>query len=212
MSVQQLTAEQTRQMMVLVSDRMIASIDVLTQADRMGDGDHGEGMARGFTAANQKLEQGSFSSVGPVFDSVGMSLIGNVGGAAGAIFGTMFREGAKGLSDGAAFDAGALSRLLSDGLEAVKKRGRAAVGQKTMVDALEPAAKKAAEMGDCDLGPALVDVTESARVGMESTKAMIATLGKAKTLGERTLGHADPGAVSMHLILKFMSEFVSAMA
>lgn len=107
------------------------------------------------------------------------------------------------------FDSQALSHILSDGLAAVKQRGKAQAGDKTMVDALEPAALKAQEVTSAPLDGALPAVTEAAREGMEKTKDMVAAIGKAKTLGQRSLGHPDPGAVSTYLILKFMTEYVT---
>ena len=102
-----------------------------------------------------------------------------------------------------------LALALQDGLQAVKDRGKAKPGDKTMIDALEPAAVKSAELGDVPLGAALKDISEAARQGMEKTKEMVATLGKAKPLGTRSLGHADPGSLSTYLIFKYMLEFVS---
>lgn len=99
--------------------------------------------------------------------------------------------------------------MLVDGLEAVKERGKAKPGDKTMVDSLAPAAIKSKEMVSAPLAEALKAVAEAARQGMEKTKELVATTGKAKTLGERSLGHPDPGAVSTYLILKFMAEYVS---
>lgn len=99
--------------------------------------------------------------------------------------------------------------MLVDGLQAVKERGKAKPGDKTMVDSLAPAAMKSREMVSAPLAEALKAVAEAARQGMEKTKELVATTGKAKTLGERSLGHPDPGAVSTYLILKFMAEYVS---
>jgi len=132
-----------------------------------------------------------------------------VGGAAGAIFGTFFRGGAKDLGNSTSLDSSALSRMLIDGLEAVRQRGGAKVGDKTMVDALQPAATKSEDMNSAPLSESLPAVAGAAEQGMEKTKEMTASIGKAKTLGERSLGHADPGAISTYLILKFMTEFVT---
>ena len=130
-------------------------------------------------------------------------------GAAGAVFGTFFRGAAKNLADDAELNSKTLCMVLLEGLQAVQYRGKAKPGDKTMVDALEPASLKAREMENAPLDETLVQVSEAARQGMENTKDMVANLGKAKTLGERSLGHADPGAMSMYLILKYMAEFVN---
>jgi dihydroxyacetone kinase-like protein len=138
-----------------------------------------------------------------------MALVTSIGGAAGAVFGTLFRGGSKPLKEKEVFDAEALSLLLLEGLAAVKKRGKAKPGDKTMVDALEPAALESQNDTAFPLDQALIAITEAARLGMEKTKDMIATVGKARTLGERSLGHPDPGAISTYLILKYMLEYVT---
>lgn len=205
-----LTLEETKEMFIFISKKMEESKDILTQADkRIGDGDHGVGMARGFVDVNQRLATGSFSTIKDIFNTIGMTLLSSIGGAAGAIFGTLFRGAAKNLKNETFFNANTLSQMLNDGLETVKQRGKAKIGDKTMVDALEPAALKSKEVISSPLNQALIEISEAARVGMENTKDMIATIGKAKTLGERSLGHPDPGAISTYLILKFMSDYVN---
>ncbi len=212
MGKSQLTVEETRDMFVYVSRKMEESKDLLTQADKaIGDGDHGVGMARGFEVARQKLEEQSFETIGDLFKSIGMALMTSIGGAAGAVFGTLFRGGGKNLSGKHEFDSETLSQMLLDGLQAVKDRGKAKPGDKTMVDALEPAALKSKAMVSAPLDEALTAVAEAARQGMEKTKEMVATTGKAKTLGERSLGHSDPGSVSTHLILKSMMEYTEGL-
>ena len=209
MGKSQLSLPETRDMFLHLSEGMVESKDVLTQADRMiGDGDHGVGMARGFEAVRQKLEGQAFAGIDDLLKTVGMALMTSVGGASGAVFGTLFRGGAKRLPGRQVFDSLALSAMLLDGLQAVKERGKAKPGDKTMVDALEPAALKSQELMSAPLDEALAAVAEAARQGMESTKDMVAGVGKAKPLGARSLGHPDPGAVSTYLMLKFMSEYV----
>ncbi len=210
MGKSQLTIQETQEMVIYLSKGMIASQDELTQADKaIGDGDHGVGMTRGFETVLQKLEGQNITTIEQLFKTVGMALITSIGGAAGAVFGTLFRGGSKKLSEKGVFDAEALSLMLLAGLEAVKKRGKAELGDKTMVDALEPAAMASQNLISSSLDEALAAVTEAARLGMEKTKDIVATVGKAKTLGERSLGHPDPGAISIYLIVKFMWEYVS---
>jgi len=205
----QLSLQEVREMMVYVSNRMIASKDRLTQADRaIGDGDHGIGMARGFENVLKKVEGQEFSSLEALFKTVGMALLTSIGGAAGAVFGTFFRGAAENLKGQDVLTAPVFSRILQDGLKAVKDRGQAKPGDKTMVDALEPAAVESRNQAAAPLEVALVVVAEAARLGMERTKEMVAAVGKAKTLGERSLGHPDPGAVSIFLILDSMKEYV----
>ncbi len=208
----QLTVKEAEIMFIYVSKKMVDSKDALTQADKaIGDGDHGIGMARGFEAVGQKLETQSFTSVGELFKSIGMTLMTSIGGAAGAVFGTFFRGAGKNTGDRSELDSQALCLALRDGLQAVKDRGKAKPGDKTMVDALEPAAVKAEELDGAPLDQVLTEITEAACLGMEKTKEMVAAMGKAKPLGERSLGHADPGSLSTYLIFKYMLEFVSGM-
>jgi phosphoenolpyruvate---glycerone phosphotransferase subunit DhaL len=209
MTTAQLTPAETRQMLQYLCRGMQESKDLLSEADRaIGDGDHGVGMARGFEAVYQKIEGQPGASIDELFKTVGMALLTSIGGASGAVFGTLFRGGAKSLVGKPVFDAAALACLLNDGLQAVQERGKAKVGDKTMVDALEPAAARATQLSSAPLSEALLAAVEAARQGMEKTKEMVAAIGKAKTLGERSLGYADPGALSTYLMLKYMAEYV----
>ena len=197
-------------MIVHVAHGMEASLDYLTDLDRaIGDGDHGLGMLHGFEAVRKDLGVKVHDSVGKVLHGVGTSLLMSIGGASGAIFGTLFRGGAASLQGETALTSAGLARFLTDGLAAVQARGGAKPGDKTMIDALAPAARRAQELAAAPLSEALAAAAEAARQGVEDTKAMLASTGKAKTLGERSRGHPDPGAASMHLILKLMAEFAA---
>jgi len=197
-------------MFIHLSNGMVESKDLLTQADKaIGDGDHGVGMARGFEAVRRRLEGQAFAALDELLKAIGMALMTSAGGASGAIFGTFFRSGARNLGGQSVFDSVTLSLMLLDGLQAVKERGGAKLGDKTMVDALEPAALMSKELASAPLDESLTGVTEAARQGMEKTKRMVALVGKAKALGERALGHPDPGAISTYLMLKFMIEYVT---
>jgi dihydroxyacetone kinase-like protein len=210
MSSAQLTTEEAREMLEFVARKFIENQDALTQADRLiGDGDHGVGMARGFEAVCQKLGNSAFGSLDELFNATGMALLTSIGGASGAIFGTLFRGGARGLKGRGSLDAEGLALFLHEGLEAVKERGKAKPGDKTMLDVLEPAAVKAMQVNTQPLDAALRALVAVAEQGVEATKGMVAVTGKAKTLGERSLGHPDPGAISMYFMLKFMAEYLS---
>jgi dihydroxyacetone kinase-like protein len=205
-----LDAAGVRDMMLAVAERMIESVDDLAEADRMGDGDHGTGMGRGFTEVKSKLEaQQDWDAASDVFDTVGKALMMKVGGAAGAIFGTMFRGGGKAVASAGAFGAGELADFLEGGLTSMKGRGKAKAGDKTAVDALEPAAQAARDAADAGLVEAASRAASAAADGVENTKNMVATVGKAKTLGERTIGHPDPGALSVSIMLGAMRDFVA---
>jgi dihydroxyacetone kinase phosphoprotein-dependent L subunit len=200
-----LDAAQVAAMMKAVSRGIIARMDELTQADKaIGDGDHGVGMARGFEAVLARLAEGPGASVDEVFVATGAALMGSIGGASGAVFGTLFGEGGKALKGKGLFGAEELSLFLARGLEAVKRRGKAQAGDKTMIDALEPAALESSRHLDASIEEALSAASAAAAQGAETTKGMVAKTGKARTLGERSLGHADPGALSMSMILEFM--------
>jgi dihydroxyacetone kinase-like protein len=204
-----LSLAEVRDMMVYVSRRMIESKDSLTQADRaIGDGDHGVGMARGFEAVLKTIDEKEFGSVGQVFMAAGLAIMTSVGGAAGAIFGTFFRGAGRNIMEAQDLTSQTLSRMLQGGLLAVKERGKAGPGDKTMIDALEPATVESLNQTSSPLDEALDAVAEAARLGLERTKEMVARVGKAKTLGKRALGDPDPGALSTYLILNFMKEYV----
>jgi dihydroxyacetone kinase-like protein len=205
-----LDVKQTQEMLIYVAEKMISMKEVLTKADQaIGDGDHGIGMARGFEAVQEKLTTQNFESVDALFQAVGMALIANIGGASGAVFGTLFRAGGKSLAGETQLTTGGLARFLKNGLEGVMDRGKAKVGDKTMIDALEPAWVES-EKAFSDFSQACIAISLAAERGVESTKDLVATTGKAKTLGERSLGYPDPGAISMAALLKFMAEYVSA--
>jgi dihydroxyacetone kinase-like protein len=202
-----LSLKQTKALFIKVADDIIINQDVLTEADRaIGDSDHGVGMARGFTAVKEELANSSASDLGELLRTIGTKLMMTIGGAAGAIYGTFFRSAGKDLGDAQEFDSEVLYKMLADGMAGVQARGKAQPGDKTLVDVLAPAVEMAREMQDAGLLKSLQAVVDVAAEGMERTKDMVATVGRAKTLGERSLGHPDPGAVSMVLILKSMSE------
>ena len=207
----ELTIAEATAMFLQVAKHLQESQDLLTQADKaIGDGDHGIGMARGFAAVQAKLEASPPTTVADLLKTTGMALLTSIGGASGVIFGTLFRGGARNLTGDTVFTAETLSCLLTDGLAAVQERGKASPGDKTMVDALTPAAAKAAELAATALDEALPAVTEAARLGMEATKDMVAATGKARALGSRAIGYTDPGALSMYLILDGMAQYVTS--
>ena len=204
-----LNAVEVTTMLREVAAGVIARKDLLTQADKaIGDGDHGIGMARGFEAVLARLDELSTPGVDEVLSSVGKTLMMSIGGASGAVFGTLFGAGGAALGGRPVFGAEELSLFLCKGLDAVKKRGKANPGDKTMVDALEPAALESERHVRSPLDRALAAVASASRKGMENTKGMVAKMGKARTLGERSLGHADPGALTMSIILELMRAHV----
>lgn len=178
--------------------------DYLVDLDRaIGDGDHGENMDRGFKAAVEALEQAQPGSVAEVLKTVAKTLMSTVGGAAGPLYGTAFLRASKAAGDGELDGAGAAA-VIAGALDGVQARGKATTGEKTMVDAWTPAleaARAAAESGG-DPAAVLEAAATAAEAGAAATEPMRATKGRASYLGERSIGHLDPGAVSTSLILR----------
>jgi dihydroxyacetone kinase-like protein len=197
-------------MMLRVADAIIEAEPLLSQADRdLGDGDHGLGMKRGMEAVKAQLEPMEPSSIEQAFVTTGTAMMTSMGGASGALFGTVFRAGGKALAGRAAFDAEGIALLLEAALEGVMKRGGAKPGDKTMIDAVAPAAAKARESVTLPLPAALTAVAAAAEAGKEASKAMIAQFGRAKTLGEACLGFPDAGACSVVIMLNTMRDFAN---
>ena len=194
-------------MLKAVSQSLIDQTDVLTDADLViGDGDHGIGMRRGFEASLESLGSNP-DSIEAAFKAVGTAILSQTGGAAGTVFGTLFRAGSKSFAESPAVDGDNFAAFLEVGLQAVLKRGGASEGQKTMIDALAPAARAAREKCRDGFAAAAAAAATASFQGVEATKCMVATTGKARSLGERSLGHPDPGAITVSLILKAMQEF-----
>ena len=164
----------------------------------IGDGDHGANMARGFSAGVAKL--GAPANPAALFKSIGMTLIGTVGGASGPLYGSFFIEMAKAAGNHAALDAATWNQILAAGLAGVMARGKAEPGEKTMIDALEPAVRALREAPD--LAAALAASAEAAKQGAVDTTPLIARKGRASYLGERAIGHQDPGATSLAMLLE----------
>ena len=205
-----LDAPQVRSMMLLVADKIIAAEQLLSQADRdLGDGDHGLGMKRGMEAVKAKLDGLVPGSVEEVFVTTGTTMMSSMGGASGALFGTIFRGGGKALAGRADFDAEGLALFLESALEGVMKRGGAKPGDKTMIDAIAPAATTARESIALPLDSALTAVSAAAEAGKDASKAMIAQFGRAKTLGAACVGFPDAGALSITIILATMQEYAN---
>jgi len=177
----------------------------LTRLDAaIGDGDHGTNMNRGFKAALQRLEGLQDEDLGSVFKAVGMALISKVGGASGPLYGSFYLALGKELGDAAEVDDERLAAALRAGYQGVVARGKAQLEDKTMLDALLPAVD--AMRAALEAGNGLTEILErgaaAAEAGMQATKTMQARKGRGSYLGERSVGHVDPGAVAAHLMLK----------
>jgi dihydroxyacetone kinase-like protein len=189
--------------------------DHLTQLDAaIGDADHGINMARGFGAITTALEQKDTPTPGAVLTLAGSTLISKVGGASGPLYGMALRSAGKALGDVPDADLAALAAALEAALAGVQKLGAAREGEKTMVDALAPAvsalAKAVAEGAPAD--GALAALAAAAQEGAQATISMQALKGRASYLGPRSVGHEDPGAASMALILGALRDVAAQQA
>jgi phosphoenolpyruvate---glycerone phosphotransferase subunit DhaL len=175
----------------------------LTKLDsEIGDGDHGNNMNRGFQAALQRLDEADPSTPADVLKAVSMSLISKVGGAAGPLYGTAFLRASSALGHKEEVSAEDAAEVLEAALGGIKQRGKAEVGDKTIVDALEPAVEAAKEAaGGGSVAGVFRSAADAAKEGAESTVPLTARRGRASYLGDRASGHQDPGATSTYLLL-----------
>lgn len=209
--MEKLSVNQTRDMFFYIADSIIESKPFLTEIDsQIGDGDHGIGMAGGFEKVKEELGKKDFKTVNDIFSASGMAMLNSMGGASGVIFGMMFMAGVKGLAPAEYLELKTLSEIFTNSLKAIKERGKAAVGDKTMVDAFEPAVLSLCESSASSksLLEALQLAEEAAKAGVENTKNCIAKFGRAKSLLERAIGHQDAGATSTWIIIRSMREWV----
>jgi dihydroxyacetone kinase-like protein len=178
--------------------------DQLTELDSaIGDADHGSNMARGLTAVVKMLDDESPDTPAAVLKRTGMTLVSTVGGASGPLYGTAFLRMASAAGDNETLDGPAFAKVLRAGLDGVIARGKAELGDKTMVDALTPAvdALDAALAASMPFEDALQAAVRAAEEGREATIPLVARKGRASYLGERSAGHQDPGATSVTLLL-----------
>ena len=191
-----------------------AQSDYLTQLDAaIGDGDHGTNMRRGFDAVDKALAgQGNSAPPGQLLIVAGKTLVATVGGASGPLWGSALRRAGRSLGDSDSFDGNQLALALDAAIEGVVELGAAAPGDKTMVDALAPAARAMHDVLDSgrSLEEAANAAAEAARAGAEATIPMQARKGRASYLGERSIGHQDPGATSTAIIIAALSRAVSS--
>lgn len=212
MAKETLSINETRDMMLAVADKIIESEPILSEADRaLGDGDHGVGMERGMNAIKEALAGEDFACVGKVFMGVGMAMMSSMGGASGAVFGMLFRGGGKSIKGSETLGAAEIASFFKEGTDEVMTKGGAKAGDKTMVDALLPCAEGAAVVAAAggSISEALAGAAAGAEAGKEASKAMIATMGRAKTLGEKSVGLPDAGAVSVAIIAATMRDFAA---
>jgi phosphoenolpyruvate---glycerone phosphotransferase subunit DhaL len=192
-----------------VADVLHENAAYLTQLDSpIGDADHGANMDRGFQAVRAKFPAMASTDIAAQLRTVSSTLVSTVGGASGPLYGTAFLRASTAVANKQELNAADVVALLEAFLGGITARGKAHTGEKTMVDALTPAleaAKKALSEGG-----SVADVTArasaAAEEGMKATVPMLATKGRASYLGERSIGHQDPGATSSWLILRSLAE------
>ena len=193
-----------------ISDVISENRDFLTELDReIGDADHGVNMARGFHAVIEKVPENE-TDIGAVLKKTGMTLLSTVGGASGPLYGTAYMEAGKVMAGKTTLSTEDFSAVLDAVIAGIQKRGKAVKGEKTMLDAIMPArdAFKEKAAAGADLVTALDAACAAAREGVEYTKTIRATKGRASYLGDRSIGHQDPGATSATLTLETIRDFL----
>lgn len=181
-----------------------ARIELIDLDRHIGDGDHGENMDRGFAAVAKAVDATDVPDIQSALKLVAKTLMSTVGGAAGPLYGTAYLRAAKAAGSLEELGSKDVAALIEAALGGIQVRGKAVEGEKTMVDAWAPAAKAASEAAEAGKSPedTLRAAAEAAREGANATEPMKATKGRASYLGERSIGHLDPGAVSSAILLE----------
>jgi dihydroxyacetone kinase-like protein len=208
----------TKENLVDILEKIYATIEenksYLSKLDtEIGDGDHGFSISNGFKNVHDKLGEFSAGGIGDLLKKSGFEIIKVVGGASGAVFGTLFTGQAsfytKKLDGKDSLSLEELTGMLTEALQQIKQRGGAQPGDKTMIDALEPAIEelKNGVKEGLRFGEAFTKAAQRAKAGAESTKNMVAKRGRSKNVGERSIGYMDPGAMSTALIFTAIAEY-----
>ena len=189
-----------------IGEKICTEKDYLTDLDRpIGDSDHGINLARGFTAVAEKLPTLEDKDIGTILKSVGMTLVSTVGGASGPLYGTAFMRAGAMIGDKQEIDISDFVDLMIAATEGVKMRGHATVGEATMIDAMVPAVE-AMQTANGKTAKEVLDAgVKAAWEGAAYTKGLVATKGRASYVGERGIGHQDPGATSFSFILEVIA-------
>jgi|SRR5208283_2389425 len=179
--------------------------DYLTELDSaIGDADHGINMARGFAAVTEEIQKQNPQDISALMKLVAMTLIRTVGGASGPLYGTFFLRFSQAIDGKDSLNNGDVYHALDEGVKGIMQRGKAQVGDKTMIDAWAPAMKRLEELvsSDMPLSEIMSLVSKAAEEGMTGTIPLVARRGRASYLGERSKGHQDPGATSTLFMLQ----------
>ncbi|NLV57642.1 MAG: dihydroxyacetone kinase subunit L [Clostridiales bacterium] len=206
-----ITTDGLRMALLCAARQIIKSEPYLTEIDTIiGDGDHGSGMKTGFSALEELLMGQQFQSPYELLHASGLCLVRTMGGASGVLFGTLFIGGLDQLQHTDWVTAQELVSFLEKGVKAIQTRGRAGPGDKTMLDALLPAAKAMTDELERsgDISGILREAHLAALEGVEKTKAMLPRTGRSKNFREKAIGYPDPGAISVSILLQGLSEGV----
>ena len=194
-----------RKALEAMCDTIEAEKEYLSELDgAIGDGDHGVNMAKCFREVKKKLTAGTAADMNTLFNDVGMVVLNSVGGAMGALYGTFFLKMAQESAGKAELELSDLVRMFQTAEQGILDIGKASPGDKTLLDTLAPAVRaleQSAKDGS-SLSDAMAEFAQAAQKGMESTTDMLAKMGRASRLGERTIGHQDAGATSCYFILR----------
>ena len=207
-----ITTPQLLQALESMCDTIEDEKEYLSELDgAIGDGDHGVNMAKCFREVKKKLAESPAEDVGALFKKVGMVVLNSVGGAMGALYGTFFLKLSQESAGKAEVNLSDLVAMFQTGEQGILDLGKANLGDKTLIDTLSPATRaiEAAEKEGKTLSGALAEFEQAAKQGMESTKGMLAKMGRASRLGERTIGHQDAGATSCYFILRSLASAIS---
>lgn len=191
-----------------IANDIQANREFLTELDSaIGDADHGINMSKGFKAVVEKISSMADKDCGTILKNVGMTLVSTVGGASGPLYGTAFMRAGQAIGNKNELTSDDLAIIMDAALQGIKVRGKAEKGEKTIIDALEPAVDviKSSTVSLETFQNAL----KAAKDGVEYTKSIIAKKGRASYLGERSIGHQDPGATSCYIMLSAVYEAIS---
>ena len=192
-----------------ISEKIELNKGYLSELDAtIGDGDHGINMSKGFKAVVEKLKDDNGEDVSLILKKSGMALVSTVGGASGPLYGTAFMKAALAVNGKNEIDINDFKNIVNEALEGIKMRGKAVSGEKTMIDAINPAFEvlKNGIENNLDTLEIIKLMKEAAFEGVEYTKTIAATKGRASYLGERSIGHQDAGATSSYLIFETIYE------
>lgn len=202
-----LTQKQIYNWLIQCSQTFAREQNNLTELDTaIGDGDHGLNMNRGFQKVAEKLPTLEDKDIATLLKTTGMTLLSSVGGASGPLFGTFFIKAAQSASDKESLSVADFAEVIKAGTEGVVSRGKAEPGDKTMCDVWWSVSKALENTTSQSLNDAITEAVEAAKQGVEATIPMKACKGRASYLGERSIGHADPGGTSVLLMMETLQQ------